>query len=897
MDGALLNAVVLEGNPEPEASLATGDLVTATSSSAPSPTVTARVVAAPTLTIEVEESSLFPLAGATDVNPQTPVRVEFSQAIDQSTLDGSSFRLVDDRGTSVAATLGSDLTGGVVSLTPLAPLTARTQYTLDVTSALTGLDGSPVTPFTASFTTGDRTGGAGFAFTSQPVVPGEARFGVTSVAIGPDGNAYASDITGTILRYDLDPETGLATSTETVFSSPGAQIVGLAFAPDATAGDLRLWVSYAQRGQGNFTGTISELTLPAAGAAGEIIQRDVITGLPHTPRLQHQPNGIAFGPDGRLYQNVGGLTTLGGTRNWNVDETLLSAAVIVADLNHPAFQTGEPVNVQTEGLGADNYDPTALDAPVTLFATGLRNGYDLAWHSNGNLYSGINANSLIGRFSPAGEGVPAVTARPHEMLALVQAGAYYGHPNPTRGEFVLNGGNPTPGEDPWEIDQYPVGIQPQANFDPSLIYSTRSVGGTSPNGLAEYTGFGDLNGRLLASFFTGARTIQSFELGADGRVIDTDPLTDANGDNITFSSPLDVAVHPSGVIYVANFGVSQGNPSNGGLWVLQPVTAERQAGTISFSATDYALPEGDSTAGAIALTRSGGSSGEVSVILNLTGDTAQAGEDFAAAPLTVTFVPGQTQQTVVLPLIDDGLEEGAETLGLTLSLPAGGATLGASQATVTILDDDGANAPPPAPVGGNALFVAASTRLTGAEQQFVARLEALGYVVTVQDDNDSRSSDADGQDLIVISETVISGRVGRKFTDAAVPVITSEPYLFDDLGLTGRRARADFGFERRQRSLIVTDGAHPLAGGLSGEVQIYAQPEEVSWGRPTGSAIVAAEDSQGRAAVFGYDTGATLANGRAAAARRVALPLWGTLTDDGLELFEAAVLWATGQRS
>ena len=844
--------------------------------------------------IAVEESSLFPLAGATDVNPQTPVRVEFSRAIDQSTLSSNSFRLLSNEGTPVAATLGSDLTGGVVSLTPLAPLTARTQYTLDVTSTLTGLDGSPVTPFTASFTTGDRTAGAGFAFTRQQVLAGESRFGVTSVAIGPDGNAYASDITGAILRYNLDPSTGQATGADTVFSQPGAQIVGLAFAPDATATDLRLWVSHAQRGQGNFTGTISELTVPTTGTA--IVRRDVITGLPHTPGLQHQPNGIAFGPDGRLYQSVGGLTTLGGTRNWGVPETPLSAAVIVADLQHDAFQTGEPVNVQTQGRGENNYDPTAPDAPVTLFATGLRNGYDLAWHSNGNLYSGINANSLIGRFSPAGNGIPAVTARPHEMLALIEEGGYYGHPNPTRDEFVLNGGNPTSGFDPWEINQYPVGTQPEPTFDPSQLYSTRRIGGTSPNGLAEYTGFGDLNGRLLVSFFSGARTIQSFEFGSDGRVIDTDPLTDGEGNNITFSSPLDVAVHPSGAIYVANFGVSQGNPSNGALWVLRPIATERQPGTLSFSTPNYTLPEDSETASvALTIERSGGSSGAVSVILNLEGDTAQAGEDFVAAPITVTFAPGQTQQTVTLPITNDDVEEGAETLNLTLTLPTGGATIGERSATVTILDDDGADPTPLEPIGGNALFVAGSTRLTSAERQYVARLEALGYEVTIRDDNDSRSSDADGQDLILISETVVSSRVGRKFTDVAVPVITAEAYLFDDLGLTGRRTRTDFGIDRRQIDLTLT-AAHPLAGGLSGEVTIYTRPEEVSWGRPGESAIVAAEDSQGRAAIFGYDAGAALASGGTAAARRVALPLWGQLTDDGLALLEAAVLWATGQR-
>jgi len=44
------------------------------------------------------------------------------------------------------------------------------------------------------------------------------------------------------------------------------------------------------------------------------------------------------------------------------------------------------------------YNPYYVDAPLTLFATGLRNAYDLIWHSNGQMYvptngTGGNSNS------------------------------------------------------------------------------------------------------------------------------------------------------------------------------------------------------------------------------------------------------------------------------------------------------------------------------------------------------------------------------------------------------------------------------------------------------------------------------------------------------------------------
>jgi Ca2+-binding RTX toxin-like protein len=78
---------------------------------------------------------------------------------------------------------------------------------------------------------------------------------------------------------------------------------------------------------------------------------------------------------------------------------------------------------------------------------------------------------------------------------------------------------------------------------------------------------------------------------------------------------------------------------------------------------------------------------------NTVGGTAATADDFAGGMLptgTVTFAPGQDQQTITVNLAGDTLLEANETYLLTLSSPSAGNALGTSSATGTIVNDDGA---------------------------------------------------------------------------------------------------------------------------------------------------------------------------------------------------------------
>ncbi|MFB2938906.1 cadherin-like domain-containing protein, partial [Aerosakkonemataceae cyanobacterium BLCC-F154] len=86
--------------------------------------------------------------------------------------------------------------------------------------------------------------------------------------------------------------------------------------------------------------------------------------------------------------------------------------------------------------------------------------------------------------------------------------------------------------------------------------------------------------------------------------------------------------------------------------------------------------------------------GAVSVNVNPTDGTATAPNDYDNTPILVSFASGEANQTVNIPIVDDSLLEGNETINLSLSNPTGGATLGnQNTAILTIVDNDANHAP------------------------------------------------------------------------------------------------------------------------------------------------------------------------------------------------------------
>jgi mono/diheme cytochrome c family protein len=376
----------------------------------------------------------------------------------------------------------------------------------------------------------------------------------TCVQIGPDHRLYAGADDGRIFRLPInsDGTVGDAQVITSLQSAEGGKrlLTGFCFDPASTPQEPIVWACHGFHGfkdVPDFTGRVSRLRGPNL----EIVE-DVIVGLPRSVR-DHLTNQPVFGPDGALYFPQGSNTASGAPdADWgNRPEHLLNAAVLRLDVTK--VTPGKPLDARTQDVGGA-YEPGAPGAPLTIYATGLRNAYDLLWTSDGHLYVPVNGSSCGGS-APAGPGVPAIVnlvCSEDDWLFDVKPRKYYGHPNPAQRHFVLNGGNPGNRHDASVISQYPLGTKPDPDWQPAVFDFGPHV---SADGIIEYRGNafgGKLDRKLLVCRFNVGADLICLGLGADGKVHSVQTkIPGASG----FANPLDLTEDlQSGNLYVAEYG-------------------------------------------------------------------------------------------------------------------------------------------------------------------------------------------------------------------------------------------------------------------------------------------------------------------------------------------------------
>jgi hypothetical protein len=181
----------------------------------------------------------------------------------------------------------------------------------------------------------------------------------------------------------------------------------------------------------------------------------------------------------------------------------------------------------------------------------------------------------------------------------------------------------------------------------------------------------------------------------------------------------------------------------------------------------------------------------------------------------------------------------------------------------------------------------------------VAHLKTLGFNVTTCDEL-ADVKQAKGMDLVVVSESVNAYEIANKYTLLTIPMVVWENDIYDDMRMTGKRLRVDYGtYTKPVVSLQLFNAPHPLSAGLSAGVhEVLQKPAPINWGRPgLGATIIATlPDQPDKVAIFAYEKGATMEYDYTAPARRVGFfanrNYFDNLTPDGQALFDAAFLWA-----
>lgn len=321
---------------------------------------------------------------------------------------------------------------------------------------------------------------AGYQLEHAGKLPGQP----LQITFGPDGRLYATVLeNGTRMGavYAMNPD-----GSSQRYSGDLVSPLGLAFQP----GTSTLYVSARVTvGQGGGLWRI-----PAGGGAGETVISDLPCCL---SLIDNQPNGMAFGPDGYLYLGVGSLTD---------------------HAESPTPRSKPFADVLPDEAAVLRIQPHT--GAVEVYASGIRNPYDLAFGVDGQLYATDNGT----------------LAGPGDRLLSVQQGAHYGWPF-WRGR----GCNECP------PTQANLTIAPDWLSLPDF---------TLPRGLTVYTATqfpANLFGSVFVTFWNGTANAQ--------RLVRIDPRDPALGTEgyvpeafVTgLIRPIDVTIAPDGTLIIADF--------------------------------------------------------------------------------------------------------------------------------------------------------------------------------------------------------------------------------------------------------------------------------------------------------------------------------------------------------
>lgn len=201
------------------------------------------------------------------------------------------------------------------------------------------------------------------------------------------------------------------------------------------------------------------------------------------------------------------------------------------------------------------------------------------------------------------------------------------------------------------------------------------------------------------------------------------------------------------------------------------------------------------------------------------------------------------------------------------------------------------------------LVVGNSAELNHSEQQIQARLESNGYYVRIINDT-LEKDEPNGIDLIIISKTVNSKSVGTRYKNVTCGFMTWEDNLQmrQFMGFSNNDGSGGTAWHSKNQNWNVLSSApNDLCAGITGKVAVFKEADEMTYSPNEStvpkSATVVAELYPGdyHKTYYVFEKDSILGDGSFAKGRRIYFGLYDDtfrmLNDNGLKLFDAAVVW------
>lgn len=191
--------------------------------------------------------------------------------------------------------------------------------------------------------------------------------------------------------------------------------------------------------------------------------------------------------------------------------------------------------------------------------------------------------------------------------------------------------------------------------------------------------------------------------------------------------------------------------------------------------------------------------------------------------------------------------------------------------------------------GTAALFV--NNEINAAQDTIVKNmLESMGFQVRVVDDDNASADQTNGAQIVLISESAQSVKIGTKLNDVAVPIIIWDAIVARSMNLIGQ---GTIDHVADQTKMDVLASAQQAANGLNGNITFTTNNAPFYYFTPAAHTlkITSINGDTNKPTLYVYEKGMTDLTGKTLPAARIGFPFLdlSLLTEDGKRLFQGTI--------